>query len=251
LVYAGVGSGIVPNDDQVAITGECQFCHLFVHCNISKDRFSSSVVGYTVGGNILIERDEDTLVLSQTPLGCDVVYGGSLQETGSGQLRVDIPLDGVSESMSECDDEPSDDSTEHAEASQEESESSKKSSKKSSKEESQDKDSEASSDDPSSQCFSDSIDSQYYLVLFDELDAKSAYWAQLEPNGILTPALAHSKQNRLVFSAGDDNCIQVFQADRFDLYGITGIEVEFDLSLEGKTILINVESTLNSVSGKR
>jgi hypothetical protein len=54
-----------------------------------------------------------------------------------------------------------------------------------------------------------------------------------------------------VFSAGDDNCIQVFHADRFDLYGIQGIEVEFDSSLEGKTILINVASTLNSDTGKR
>jgi hypothetical protein len=72
-----------------------------------------------------------------------------------------------------------------------------------------------------------------------------------QPNGILTPALAHPNQNRLVFSAGDDNCIQVFRADRFDLYGVTGIDVEFVSTLEGRTILINVASTLNSDTGKR
>jgi choice-of-anchor A domain-containing protein len=141
----------------------------------------------------LFERDGDTWVLSQTPLGGDVVYGGSLQETGSGKLRVK----------------------------------------------------------ETREIYQDSIDTQSYLDMFDELAVKSAYWAQLEPNGILTPALAHSDQNRLVFSAGDDNCIQVFHADRFDLYGIQGIEVEFDSTLEGNTILINVASTLNSVTGKR
>jgi choice-of-anchor A domain-containing protein len=134
--------------------------------------------------------------MSQTPLGGDVVYGGSFQETRSGKLRV-------------------------------------------------------KEWDPPRQIYQDDIDTQYYLDMFDELAVKSAYWAQLEPNGILTPALAHSNQNRLVFSAGDDNCIQVFHADRFDLYGIQGIEVEFDSSLEGKTILINVASTLNSDTGKR
>jgi hypothetical protein len=41
LVHAGVGSGIVPNDDQVIMTGECKFCNPFVHYTISKHPFSS------------------------------------------------------------------------------------------------------------------------------------------------------------------------------------------------------------------
>jgi choice-of-anchor A domain-containing protein len=99
------------------------------------------------------------------------------------------------------------------------------------------------------------IDTQSYLDMFDELAIKSEYWSTLEPNGIIYPAAQKSYQNpegnRLIFAAGDDRCLQVFHADRFDLYGLNGINVEFDPSLAGKTILINVASTYNSKSGKK
>jgi choice-of-anchor A domain-containing protein len=102
---------------------------------------------------------------------------------------------------------------------------------------------------------------QSYLDMFDELANKSEYWSTLEPNGIIYPAVQKSYQNpdndnnpdgnRLIFAAGDDRCLQVFHADRFDLHGLNGIDVEFDPSLAGKTILINVASTYNSISGKK
>jgi hypothetical protein len=60
LVHAGVGSNIFPNDNQVVME---------------------------VGGDINFKRDEDTWVLSQTPGGGSVTYGGTLSETGNGKLN--------------------------------------------------------------------------------------------------------------------------------------------------------------------
>jgi hypothetical protein len=71
-------------------------------------------------------------------------------------------LDGVSESVSESDDEQSEDSTEHVGTIQEKSEAGA-----------------GEAEDATPQIFHESIDSQYFLDLFDELDVKSAYWAQL------------------------------------------------------------------------
>jgi choice-of-anchor A domain-containing protein len=160
---------------------------------VFKHPFSSSIFGFTVGGNILFKRDESTTVMDRTPLGGDVLYGGTFQETGDGSLVVKAGR----------------------------------------------------------QIYQGSIDTQYYLDLFAEAAVKSSYWAHLQPNGIITPALAGNLQNTLTFSAGDDNCIQVFHADRFDLYGNKGIDVYFDPNLEDKTILINVASTFNEATQKR
>ena len=96
-----------------------------------------------------------------------------------------------------------------------------------------------------------SVDTQKYLDMFDSMAERSEYWAQLYPNGVVTPALQHEQQNRIVFSAGDDNCLQVFHVDRFDLYGGNTPDVEFDSSLDGKTILINVASTYSTASAKK
>jgi choice-of-anchor A domain-containing protein len=142
----------------------------------------------------VFKSDGDTGIMTRSPGGGDVVYGGTLQYTGAGKLVV-----------------------------------------KSGR-----------------QIYQDSIDTQLYLDLFDEIAVKSAYWARLQPNGVVKNALSHVDQNTIVFSSdGTSRCLQVFHVDRFDLYGVSGVLVEFDSSLEGKTILINVASTLNSNTGKK
>jgi choice-of-anchor A domain-containing protein len=165
LVHAGVGSNIFPNDNQVVME---------------------------VGGDIVFKRDTDTWVLSQTPGGGSVTYGGALTETGNGKLN---------------------------------------------------------GKELKALFSKQALDKEQYLALFDELAVKSAYWSTLQPNGIITPAIGGPSQNTILFEAVDNNCIQVFHADRFDLWGVGGVRVKFDPSLIGKTILVNVASTLNIHSG--
>ena len=79
------------------------------------------------------------------------------------------------------------------------------------------------------------IDTQTYLQMFEDLSEKSAYWSTLYPNGRIIPAVQHEKQNVITFAAGDDDCLQVFHVDRFDL-GCPASEgscdMEFDSSLK-------------------
>ena len=58
-------------------------------------------------------------------------------------------------------------------------------------------------------------------------------------------------QNTIVFKAGDDNCLQVFHVDSFDMAcpaSDGACDIEFDSSLDDKTVLINVASPGGSVS---
>jgi hypothetical protein len=68
----------------------------------------------------------------------------------------------------------------------------------------------------------DAFDEQAYLDIFDELTIKSDYWATFDPNGVIAPAVAFPVHKNLIFSSGDDSCLQVFHADRFDLWGNDG-----------------------------
>lgn len=96
------------------------------------------------------------------------------------------------------------------------------------------------------------INEQQYLDMFTELEARSNYWSTLYPNGKFTPAVGHPFQNEMVFEAGDDECLQVFHLDRFDLGCPSdgACNMRFADNLQDKTVLINVASYVDS-EGKR
>eukprot|EP00538_Stauroneis_constricta_P004253 CAMPEP_0119549574 /NCGR_PEP_ID=MMETSP1352-20130426/3241_1 /TAXON_ID=265584 /ORGANISM="Stauroneis constricta, Strain CCMP1120" /LENGTH=880 /DNA_ID=CAMNT_0007595159 /DNA_START=205 /DNA_END=2847 /DNA_ORIENTATION=- len=87
------------------------------------------------------------------------------------------------------------------------------------------------------------LDLSMYIDLMNTMAVKSAYWATLSPNGIFVPFAQGPNGNTMLFKAGPvDACVQIFNVDATDLSPPFGVNVQFDASLAGKTILINVNS---------
>ena len=82
------------------------------------------------------------------------------------------------------------------------------------------------------------MDKAPWQALFTDLQKKSKYWYSLKPNGVFTSAKAGPGGSTMIWFAGDDECLQVFHFDRFDL--VDQWTIKLDASLIGKTILINV-----------
>ena len=95
-----------------------------------------------------------------------------------------------------------------------------------------------------------SVDVTSYQSILADLSLKSNYWATLPANGVFTPAIQTPTQNKMIFSAGpDDDCLQVFSLTMQELHSVTwGSDVYFDSSLDGKTILINVQPEADGTS---
>jgi len=89
-----------------------------------------------------------------------------------------------------------------------------------------------------------SINFKKWRNLFDNLKVKSDYWATLQANGVWKRANGY---DNLVFSAVDDNELQVFSVPTEKLTHTNGFWVVFDKSLKDKTILINVNADIDGV----
>jgi len=89
---------------------------------------------------------------------------------------------------------------------------------------------------PSSVIQDSSVNLGEFEEAFCDVREKSEYWATLPNTGIITEEGFES----IVFSAGSDDCVQVFNVDSDRLALSFGRKVIFDNSMAGKTILINV-----------
>jgi len=89
---------------------------------------------------------------------------------------------------------------------------------------------------------SGALDLDNYKQMFVDLQKKSKYWATLPSNGVWT----HKNMwDTFLFKAGDDQDIQVFDIPASRLVFDYGVNMKFDASLTGKTILINVNADNN------
>jgi choice-of-anchor A domain-containing protein len=93
------------------------------------------------------------------------------------------------------------------------------------------------------------LDLSEYVDALAEIKVKSQFWSQLPANGNYLDYFDNPPlDNEALFSAGDDECIQVFHlTDELSSmnprsYLNYGIDVKFDSSLVGKTIIINVKA---------
>ena len=96
---------------------------------------------------------------------------------------------------------------------------------------------------PTATTFDPSLDLSVYEDALAEIQAKSQFWSQLPANGNYTDYFDNPpEENESVFSAGDGECIQVFHLTDELTNQDYGIDIKFDSSLEGKTIIINVKA---------
>jgi len=83
------------------------------------------------------------------------------------------------------------------------------------------------------------LDRAPWETMFADLQVKSEYWYSLKPNGVFISSRGGPNENTMVLYAGDDDeCLQVFTLDRFDL--VDPWSIQLDSSLINKTILINI-----------
>eukprot|EP00538_Stauroneis_constricta_P000173 CAMPEP_0119570160 /NCGR_PEP_ID=MMETSP1352-20130426/43474_1 /TAXON_ID=265584 /ORGANISM="Stauroneis constricta, Strain CCMP1120" /LENGTH=1012 /DNA_ID=CAMNT_0007619825 /DNA_START=289 /DNA_END=3323 /DNA_ORIENTATION=- len=90
------------------------------------------------------------------------------------------------------------------------------------------------------------LDMSRWTNLIEDLKVKSKYWSTLAGNGDFQPLT----NSNIYFRAGNSDCVQVFNLDTSDVdfSGIHGMHANFDSSLNGKTILINVKANANGVA---
>lgn len=92
----------------------------------------------------------------------------------------------------------------------------------------------------------ENLDLTPYEYELKDVRTKSKYWATLPQNGIFTPWRQGPNGNSMLFSAGDNDCIQVFNLNTADVSDAPwGVFVRFDSSLAGKTVVINVAADSN------
>jgi len=91
-------------------------------------------------------------------------------------------------------------------------------------------------DSPSSVIQDPSADLGQFERALCDVKGKSEHWATLPNNGIV----AEEGGANIVFSAGSDDCVQVFSVNSDRLFLKYGMKVVFDKSMKGKTALINV-----------
>jgi choice-of-anchor A domain-containing protein len=85
------------------------------------------------------------------------------------------------------------------------------------------------------------LDLSMYEKALTEIRVKSEYWSTLTVNGEYTPYYNGPNGNTAVFEAGNDDCLQVFHLSNDEFSTLPwGINVKFDQSLDGKTVLINI-----------
>jgi len=89
---------------------------------------------------------------------------------------------------------------------------------------------------PSSMIQDSSADLGQFEQALCDVKEKSEYWATLPSTGLITEEGGAA----IIFSAGSNDCVQVFNVDPHRLFRRYGWIVLFDSSMEGKTALINV-----------